>query len=61
MKKTIKNQKKYAIVLIVVILLFSLTFLQIYGFACNNGPNYWGNGYPGYPPPSTKLRYSHPH
>jgi hypothetical protein len=51
----IKKQKKLIIVLIIALALLSLSLLPNNGFACNNGPNYWGNSWPGSPHP-----YEHP-
>ena len=59
MYKTIRKQKKISIGLVVIFSLLSSSLLIIEGIACANGPNYWGNGYPGNF--TTTTRYSHPY
>ncbi|MFX0006308.1 MAG: hypothetical protein ACFFAV_06210, partial [Candidatus Hermodarchaeota archaeon] len=55
----IKNKKRNVIYLTILIFCISLSFTTIDGSACLNGPNYWGNGWPGHPQ-LTETRYRHP-
>lgn len=55
----IKYHKKVIIVLIIATTLFTLSLLPINGSGCSNGPNYWGDAYPG--DLHTDTRYQHPY
>ena len=44
--------------LIIIVISIEMVFSDSYG--CKNGPNYWGMGFPGYPPGKTDYRYQHP-
>jgi len=53
-----KIKKKIPIFLTFLIISISLSFVAIDGSGCNNGPNYWGDSYPGHL--VSEYYYQHP-